>query len=123
MATIGEKYARSDMDTFTGTRDELPTQEAAQAGEQLASRKARVRKVLRESIVCKETQGSLHSEDLIGKVSAAVLRYSGGEGPRLGSKEASSSCRKWSARRSAKATIIKVEFAWPEVTNVELLAI
>ena len=29
---------------------------------------------------------------------------------------------KWSANRRANATIIKVEFAWPDVTNVELLA-
>jgi len=32
-------------------------------------------------------------------------------------------CRaKWSASRTAKATIMKVEFACPAVTNVELLA-
>jgi hypothetical protein len=35
---------------------------------------------------------------------------------------ASSSWYRWSAKRSANAMIMKVEFAWPEVTNVELLA-
>ena len=28
----------------------------------------------------------------------------------------------WSAKRSARTMIMKVEFAWPEVTKVELLA-
>ena len=52
------------------------------------------------------------------RVVAAALRLLGGNGQNHGRN-----CRaRWSASRTAKATIMKVEFACPDVTNAELLA-